>query len=96
VTAEEGVEAMQVVNQIVPDAIISEITVPKMDGFALKERLGRSSEMSRIPFVLLSHRKNEDLIRRAASLGILHYFQKPVPTVELAGVVGNLVVQEAH
>lgn len=93
VTATEGVEAMQVVSQIVPDVILSEVTVPKLDGFALKERLSRSSELSSIPFVLMSHRKNEALIRRAASLGILHYYRKPLSSVEVSGLVRNLVQQ---
>jgi len=93
VTATEGVEAMQVVSQIVPDVILAEVTVPKLDGFALKERLSRSSELSSIPFVLVSHRKNDALIRRAASLGILHYYRKPLSSVEVSGLVRNLVKQ---
>ncbi len=93
VTATEGVEAMQVVSQIVPDVILAEVTVPKLDGFALKERLSRSSELSSIPFVLVSHRKNDALIQRAASLGILHYYRKPLSSVEVSGLVRNLVQQ---
>lgn len=94
VTAAEGIEAMQVVSQIVPDAIISEVAVPKLDGFALKERMSRSSELSGLPFILLSHRKNEDLVRRAGSIGILHYFRKPVSPIEIAVLVKNLVGRE--
>jgi PleD family two-component response regulator len=93
VTATEGVEAMQVVSQIVPDVILAEVTVPKLDGFALKERLSRSSELSSIPFVIISHRKNDALIQRAASLGILHYYRKPLSSVEVSGLVRNLVKQ---
>ena len=89
-TVSDGIEAMQLMNQVVPDVVISEVTVPKLNGFELRERLSRASEFSRIPFVLVSHRKNDDLLRQAASLGIVHYFRKPVSVSELTGLVKNL------
>jgi diguanylate cyclase (GGDEF)-like protein len=91
VTAAEGIEALQVLNQIAPDVVVSEVAVPKVDGFGLRERLSRSSEFSGIPFVLLSHRKDDELIRRAASLGVVHYFRKPASSIELSELVKNLI-----
>ncbi|MFO8065563.1 MAG: response regulator, partial [Spirochaetia bacterium] len=91
--AGDGVEAMQIMNQVVPDAVISEVAVPKLDGFELRERLSRASEFSRIPFVLVSHRKNDDLLQRAGALGILHYFKKPVSVSELTGLIQNLITR---
>ena len=43
-----------------------------------------------IPFILLSHLKNERSVMRAAGLGIMHYLQKPFIMAELLGIVANL------
>lgn len=92
--AKDGLEALQVAHQIVPDVVVSEVTVPKMDGFALRQRLRQSSEFGAVPFVLISHRKSDELVREAAALGIVHYYQKPISTVELVGVLRNLAFKE--
>ncbi|SIQ27572.1 diguanylate cyclase (GGDEF) domain-containing protein [Alkalispirochaeta americana] len=92
ITAQDGLEALQVVSQISPDVIISELTVPKLGGFELRARLRQSEELGAIPFVLLSHRWNDELIREASSLRILHYHQKPLSAVHIAELVKNLAV----
>lgn len=89
-TATDGLEALQLISQFAPDVVISELTVPKLSGFELRVRLRQSEELAVIPFVLLSHRWTDALIRQASSLRILHYYQKPVSAVMVAELVKNL------
>ncbi len=89
-TATDGLEALQMISQFAPDVVISELTVPKLSGFELRARLRQSEELAAIPFVLLSHRRTDELVRQAASLRILHYHQKPVSVVMVAELVKNL------
>jgi PleD family two-component response regulator/glyoxylase-like metal-dependent hydrolase (beta-lactamase superfamily II) len=74
-----------------PDLILSEIFLPKLSGFDLRERLLSDSSLAGIPFVLISFRKSEEDIRVAALLRILFYFHKPVSAAELEGLVQNLL-----
>lgn len=90
IPATDGIEALQLVTQFMPEVVISEVAVPKIGGFELRTRLRAQEELAGIPFVLVAHRKNDDLVREAASLDILHYFRKPVSAFELAMLVRNL------
>lgn len=88
--AADGDEAMHIIGEIVPDIIVSEIMVPKTNGFELRRTLRADSKLSRIPFLLMSHRKNEELIEKASAQGIVFYFKKPFSMREIAGILKNL------
>lgn len=88
--ADDGADALDTIAQIRPDAIVCEAFLPKMNGFALREQLGSSSEISSIPFILISHRKDDETIEKAALLGITHFLRKPFSLVELLGLLSNL------
>jgi CheY-like chemotaxis protein/GGDEF domain-containing protein len=90
-TSEDGLEALQIVSQFAPDVVISELSVPKIGGLELRSRLRNLEQIGNVPFVLLSHRQTDDLIREAASLRILHYYRKPVPALLIAELVHNLI-----
>ncbi len=90
--AHDGIEALQLASQIAPDVIISELSVPKLSGFELVRKLRQSEELGRVPFILLSHRRNDQLIQEAAGLRILHYFQKPTSAVQVAELVRNIAL----
>lgn len=88
--AEDGEEALDVIAQIVPDIIVCEAMLPKLNGFSIREELRHSSRLSEIPFILISHRKNDELIEKAGLLGIVHFLRKPLSLVELTGLLRNL------
>lgn len=90
-----GEEAWLTLKREYPDLVISEIMVPIFDGFMIRERMLLLSVLKNIPFILVSFLKNEENIRRALNLGIIHYFQKPYYLSELVGVAKNLV-QSKH
>lgn len=89
-TAEDGDKAVRKISEEGFDLIISELMIPKIDGFMLKETLSRKSGTKDIPFILLSHLKDEKTVIRAYSLGIDHYLQKPYLLAELLGIVQNM------
>lgn len=87
ITANDGEEAFILAEKEIPDLIISEIMIPKIDGFVLCEKLSLDSATKNIQFMLVSHLKNEDSVKRAISLGIEHYFKKPYMLSELLGII---------
>jgi CheY-like chemotaxis protein/GGDEF domain-containing protein len=95
-TTTDGLEALQMVSQFTPDVIVSEINVPKIGGFELRAKLREFEELGDIPYVILSHRQNDDLIREAAALQIVHYHKKPVSALLIAELVTNLAATRHH
>ena len=73
-----------------PSIVICEAMTPRLNGFVIRERLRASPRLEAIPFVLVSHRKTEDMIRRAVEADIRHFFRKPLSIVEITGLAANL------
>ena len=86
-TAQDGEAALACAERDQPDAIISEIMLPQKDAFMVRERLLEQSQTKNIHFMLFSHLKNEDSLKRSLSLGIEHYFKKPFMLSELIGII---------
>jgi len=90
-TARDGADGLAIAEKESPDLIISEIMLPQMDGFLLRERLMMRSYTKNIPFIVVSHWKSDNSVQRAASLQIEHYFKKPYMLSELLGVIKNKI-----
>ena len=95
VEARDGDEAMKKIAEEGFDLVIAELMIPKLDGFMLKESLTRRSGTKDIPFILLSHRKDEAAVVRSYKLGIDYYLRKPFLLAELLGMVQNLLASGA-
>jgi Response regulators consisting of a CheY-like receiver domain and a winged-helix DNA-binding domain len=91
----DGTEALKLRDDETPDLIIAEAMAPRMNGFELRERMLTSSYGRQIPFILVSRRKDEEFIRRAAAAGILLFLKKPFSKTELLGLVDNLLRQDS-
>lgn len=74
-----------------PDLVIAEAMTPHVNGFELREKMLASSKGKNTPFILISRRKDEEFIRRAAETGIVHFLKKPFSKTELLGLVDNLL-----
>ena len=90
-SAADGEDALAKIDTFIPDIIISEVMVPKIDGFGIRERISESSRLKTKPFILVSHLKDEDTVCRAQQLGIVHYFKKPFFLSEVVGLVKTLI-----
>lgn len=76
--ASHGVEALELIDHKVPDLIVADIMMPKMDGFALHEALQENAETRVIPFIFLTARHDEKTEREAKRLGVDDYITKPI------------------
>jgi CheY-like chemotaxis protein len=73
-----------------PSLVICEAMTPRLNGFVIRERLRASPRLEAIPFILVSHRKTEEMIRRAVEADIRHFFRKPLSIAEIVGLAANL------
>ncbi|MDW8328179.1 MAG: response regulator, partial [Anaerolineales bacterium] len=81
--AANGLEALDVLNQTTPDLVVSDIMMPKMDGFALLEAVRARPNGAGIPFLFLSARSEQAATSRARSLGADDYLFKPFAPEDL-------------
>lgn len=65
--AEDGERALGLAYRVRPDLVISDVLMPKLDGFSLCQTLKRDVELRDVPVILLSWK--EDLLQRVRELG---------------------------
>ena len=92
VTAGNGEEALQIVPQEKPALVITDIMMPKMDGYTLAFNLRRNPETSQIPIIFLSatYVTPEDKAF-AMSLGAVRFMEKPVDTEDFLLTVAEVL-----
>ncbi|MBN1259310.1 MAG: response regulator [Anaerolineae bacterium] len=82
-TAANGNDALELMRRFTPDLILSDITMPKMDGYELYETVRENPEWIRIPFIFLTARGERRDVLKGKALGAEDYIVKPFDTEEL-------------
>lgn len=72
-SAEEG---LKLIKAIRPDVIVSDIMMPKMDGYQLRNRILEDTELRTIPFIFLTAKNSEEEILKGYDLDIVDYVLK--------------------
>jgi eukaryotic-like serine/threonine-protein kinase len=85
--AEDGEEGLVAAVQQPPDLIISDVSMPKMDGFQLLEAIRGQPSTAAIPLILLSQHGDVSVFRRGMELGADDFLAKPVKRQDLLSSV---------
>jgi len=80
---ERGIDALQEVARIDYDVIVTDITMPGMDGFQLLAELRKSDRTRDVPVIVLTGNSENDLKRRALELDATDLLTKPVHPEDL-------------
>ncbi len=88
-TAYNGIEGLEMVKEVEPDLIISDIEMPKMDGVEFYEKL--RTEDTSIPFIFLTGSSDEERKISVLKLGVDGYLTKPFSKKELIVRVESLL-----
>lgn len=95
ITAHNGEEALDVISKTRPVLIITDILMPKMDGYAFIQKLRVNPDTRSIPVVFLSATyvtpEDKDF---ALSLGAARFMEKPIDTEDFLLTVAELVTQQ--
>lgn len=81
--AEDGIKGVQVAIETVPDLIICDISMPKMDGFEVLKTLQSIPATATIPFIFLTAKSQKEDLRRGMQLGADDFITKPFDYNEL-------------
>jgi len=75
-TASNGKEALDRIDTVIPDVIITDISMPVMNGIEFIEELIR--RQTNVPVIALSAVTEQEVVQQIKQLGILTYLAKPV------------------
>jgi chemosensory pili system protein ChpA (sensor histidine kinase/response regulator) len=77
VTARDGVEAMEKLLELVPDVMLVDIEMPRMDGFDLTRNVRADKRLARVPIIMISSRTADKHQNYAKEIGVSHFLGKP-------------------
>ncbi len=91
--ARHGEEGVMIAQEKVPDLIISDVMMPKMDGYQFCKAIRTDEKTSHIPLVMLTARSGLDDKIEGLESGVDAYLTKPFSAKELRATVKNLIHQ---
>ena len=83
VRAHDGEQALQVARETLPDLIVLDVMMPKMDGYEVTRALRADEATRRIPVILLTARVQDGDVQRGFDAGADDYVRKPFSPQEL-------------
>ena len=77
-TANDGLEAMEVIEEKEPDLVLLDIIMPKLDGLGVMEKIRNRTDLKKIPsFIVVTAIGSESVTENAFELGAAYYIMKP-------------------
>ena len=90
-TAKDGIDALERMAERVPDLMLLDIEMPRMDGYELAAAMKSDSRLRDVPIVMITSRTGEKHRQRAFELGVNRYLGKPYQEPELMRNVNELL-----
>ncbi|OZA04636.1 MAG: hybrid sensor histidine kinase/response regulator [Methylophilaceae bacterium 17-44-8] len=91
--AKDGMDAMQLLQTVTPDIILTDIEMPRMDGFGLSRNIRDDARTANTPLIMISSRTADKHQNLAKDIGVDAFFGKPVHDEELVAKVNELIQQ---
>ena len=91
VTAKDGVDAIAQLQELVPDVMLLDIEMPRMDGFEVATLVRHDERLKQVPIIMITSRTGEKHRERALAIGVDQYLGKPYQEAELLEQIQRLV-----
>jgi chemosensory pili system protein ChpA (sensor histidine kinase/response regulator) len=85
--ANDGMQALERLRDETPALVLSDIEMPRMDGFDLVRNIRSDAVLKDLPIIMITSRMAEKHREHALALGVNHYLGKPYPEEELLSLV---------
>jgi chemosensory pili system protein ChpA (sensor histidine kinase/response regulator) len=92
VTANDGMDGIEKLQQITPDIILTDIEMPRMDGFEFSRYVRDNPATAKTPLIVISSRTADKHRNVAAEIGVNAFLGKPVQDEELVEQVKALLI----
>jgi len=91
VTARDGIEALERLEETVPDLMLLDIEMPRMDGYELATAMKADIRFKDVPIVMITSRTGDKHRQRAFDIGVQRYMGKPYQELDLMRNVYDLL-----
>ena len=86
-TAKDGVDALEQLGDVIPDVMLLDIEMPRMDGFDLARNIRADVRLRHIPIIMITSRTADKHRQHAAEIGVNHYLGKPYDEEDLLACI---------
>ena len=90
-TAKDGIDALERMVDVVPDLMLLDIEMPRMDGYELATQMKADARLQNVPIVMITSRTGDKHRQRAMDIGVDRYLGKPYQEPELMRNVFELL-----
>jgi DNA-binding response OmpR family regulator len=87
VTTSDSANVVDLIGEINPDLVISDIMMPGMDGYTFVRSIRKEKTQESLPVIIMSTKKRETMEDLFVSYGISGYLQKPFEKQELVALI---------
>jgi chemotaxis protein histidine kinase CheA/CheY-like chemotaxis protein len=94
-TAKDGVDALEKLHERVPDLMLLDIEMPRMDGFELAAHMKADPRLRHVPIIMITSRTGDKHRQRAFDIGVDRYLGKPYQEAELLTQISEVLEQRA-
>jgi len=92
-TAKDGVEALTLLDERLPDLLLLDIEMPRMDGYELTRHIRRSERLQGLPIIMITSRTGAKHREHAMALGVNRYLGKPYQESQLLDEIRLLLAE---
>jgi chemosensory pili system protein ChpA (sensor histidine kinase/response regulator) len=89
-TAKDGIDALEILQDYIPDVVLLDIEMPRMDGFEVAAQMRHHSVLRKVPIIMITSRTGDKHKERAMSLGVNEYLGKPFQEDILLGAIKEI------
>jgi len=89
ITAKDGVDALEALIETVPDVMLCDIEMPRMDGFDLVRNIRADERTKAVPVIMITSRLADKHRSYAMEIGANHYLGKPYQEEALLGLIAG-------
>jgi chemosensory pili system protein ChpA (sensor histidine kinase/response regulator) len=90
-TAKDGVDAMGQLQEVVPDMMLLDIEMPRMDGFELATHMRNDTRLKHVPIIMITSRTGDKHRERAQQIGVNNYLGKPYQESDLLDSIYSII-----
>ena len=90
VSCKDGLEAMEQSRNLIPDLVLLDVMMPKMDGLTLYDYLRKQENYRNIPTILMTAKVQSHEVEEYKKMGVIGVIPKPFDPVQLPQILESL------